>query len=76
MSRSTVFSGRISYVEILVEERETNRVVWQLQFDHAANARVPDYGSRSQQAFISWVSDSSSVTIPVINDRRVTLPIE
>ena len=74
LSRGTMFSGRVQYVELLVVESATEREVWRVHFRHQGSAKVPDFGDRSQK-FIKWTQDSSSVTIPVGVERQVTLPV-
>ena len=75
MSRGTVFAGRVRYIELSVVENTTGHEVWRVRVQHAGDAKVPDYGDRSQEPFIRWARDSTSVTIPVEGDRQVTLPM-
>lgn len=75
LNRGTFLSGRIDYLQLTVVESTTGHEVWRINQYPPANAEVPDYGDRSQDRFIVWAPDSSSVTIPVVNGQKITLPI-
>jgi hypothetical protein len=46
--------------------------VWQIQYRYKLGTKVPDYSIRGKH-FINWAQNSSSVTIPTSDDRKVTL---
>jgi hypothetical protein len=72
MSAGTWFHGRDRYIKLSVVESATEREVWQIQYRDKLGAKVPDYSIRGKH-FINWAKDSSSVTIPTSDDRKVTL---
>jgi hypothetical protein len=72
MSRGTWFHGRDRYLKLSVVESATEREVWQIQYRYKLGTEVPDYSIRGKH-FINWAQNSSSVTIPTSEDRKVTL---
>jgi hypothetical protein len=73
MNRGTWFNGRVNYVDLGIAELASGRVIWHAEYFHQGH--VPDYGDRSQEGFIRWAVDSSSVTIPIDANRQITIPV-
>ena len=75
IERRTLFRGKIQYLKLTVEEKESHRVVWEVIHEHEAGADVPDY-SHPDFKFVVWSADSSEVTFPIGDGMKLTVPVK
>lgn len=71
--RNTIGRGVVTYLEYRVEDRASERVIWQMRYT-PPTADSFDYGDRSRR-FVEWAGDSSSVTIALDPARSLTIPL-
>jgi hypothetical protein len=53
----------IHHVELKVIDLSTDKVIWEITYQHPPDADVCDYFMRGVK-FVQWAEDSTSVTIP------------
>lgn len=66
--------GRVSYVELRIEEADTMRVLWNIEYQPRPNT-APDYGERRNDPFIVWADDSSTAAFPIGGGRTIVVPL-
>jgi hypothetical protein len=76
VTRHTLLSGDRHSIELSVVEKESGRDIWRMEWNHPSGANVPDYAMRANIKFVVWAGDSSSVTIPIINNQQLVLPVQ
>jgi hypothetical protein len=75
IERRTLFRGKIQYLKLTVEDKESHRVVWEVIYEHEPGADVPDY-SHPDIKFVVWSADSSDVTFPLGGGKTLTVPVQ
>jgi len=66
--------SKIQTVELRIDEKSTGDEVWILRHTVRNEKGIPDYGDRSER-FIEWAADSLSVTFPIGEHRKITIPL-
>jgi len=74
IERRTLFRGKVQYLKLTVEDKETHRVVWEVIHEHEPGADVPDF-SHPDIKFVVWSADSSEVTFPLGGGKTLTVPV-
>jgi len=75
IERRTLVRGKVHYLKLTVEDKESHRVVWEVIHEHEPGAEVPDY-SDSDVKFVVWSADSSEVTFPIGDGIKLTVPVK
>ena len=75
IERRTLFRGKVQYLKLTVEDKESHRVVWEVIHEHEPGADVPDY-SHPDIKFVVWSADSSEVTFPLGGVKSLTVPVK
>jgi hypothetical protein len=74
IERRTLLRGRVHYLKLSVEDKQSGRVVWEVIHEHEPGADVPDF-SHPDIKFVVWSPDSSEVTFPIGGDKKLMVPV-
>jgi len=74
IERRTLWRGKVHYLKLTVEDKESRRIVWEVIREHEPGADVPDY-SHPDVKFVVWSADSSEVTFPIGGGKTLTVPV-
>jgi hypothetical protein len=75
VERRTLFRGKVHYLKLTVEDKESGRLVWEVVSEHEPGADVPDY-SHPGIKFVVWSADAAMVTFPIGGGKTLTVPVK